>query len=364
MNTTNRKKIAVLFGGCSSEYSVSLQSAHAVMTHMDTEKYELIPVGVTQSGEWLWYRGELDLVPQDTWHIDRTCCTPVALSPDRAAHGLLCFEGGGQFELVPLDAVFPVLHGKNGEDGTVQGLIELAGIPLVGCDTMSSALCMDKYRAHNLAEHAGIEVPRAVVLEHEVRGAALHAAVAGLRLPLYVKPVRAGSSYGITKITAAEQLDEAAALAYAHDSRIIIEENVEGFEVGCAVMGDRELIVGRADEIELSGDFFDFDEKYTLKTSRIHMPARVDEATETRIRETAKVLYRTLGCRGFARVDMFLTPQGHIVFNEINTIPGFTSHSRYPNMMKGIGLSFEQVVNYLIALALDPAVEDAGIGIC
>lgn len=363
MENNNRKKVAVLFGGCSSEYGVSLQSAYSVMTNIDTELYELIPVGITQTGEWLLYRGVLENVPEDTWHCDRSVCVPVALSPDREAKGLLMFDGG-RFELLPVDVVFPVLHGKNGEDGTVQGLVELSGIPLVGCDTLSSALCMDKYRAHNLAEHAGVAVPRAVMLDRPVSGAALREAVAGLRLPLFVKPVRAGSSYGITKISSLDELDEAAALAFTYDSRMIIEENVEGFEVGCAVLGNHELIVGRADEIELAGGIFDFEEKYTLKTSRIHMPARVDHETEERIRETAKVLYRTLGCSGFARVDMFLTPAGKIVFNEINTIPGFTSHSRYPNMMKGIGLSFDVIVNRLIALALDPAVEEAGVGIC
>ena len=359
MENVNRKKVAVLFGGCSSEYSVSLQSAHAVMTHMDTEKYELIPVGITQSGEWLLYRGDLDRVPEDTWHSDRSLCTPVALSPDRAAKSLLCFGECGRVANLPLDVVFPVLHGKNGEDGTVQGLVELAGIPLVGCDTLSSALCMDKTRAHRLAEHGGILVPKAIELDVPMSEAELQAAVADLSYPLFVKPVRAGSSYGITKVNTPCELAPAVALAFEHDCRVIIEENVEGFEVGCAVLGNRELIVGRVDEIELSGGFFDFDEKYTLKTSRIHMPARVDAETEERIRETAKALYRILGCSGFARVDMFLTPDNRIVFNEINTIPGFTSHSRYPNMMKGIGWSFERIVNTLIELTLDPASEYA-----
>lgn len=357
MENRNRKKVAVLFGGCSSEYSVSLQSAHAVMTHMDTETYELIPVGITQSGEWLLYRGDLDRIPEDTWHTDRSLCTPVALSPDRGARGLWAFGECGKFALIPLDVVFPVLHGKNGEDGTVQGLCELSGIPLVGCDTLSSALCMDKTRAHRLAEHGGILVPKAIELDVPMGEAELRAAVAELTYPLFVKPVRAGSSYGITKVHDESELAPAVALAFEHDCRVIIEENVDGFEVGCAVMGNRELVVGRVDEIELSGGFFDFDEKYTLKTSRIHMPARVDAETEERIRETAKALYRILGCSGFARVDMFLTPEGKIVFNEINTIPGFTSHSRYPNMMKGIGLSFGVIVNHLIELALEPESE-------
>jgi D-alanine---D-serine ligase len=315
-------------------------------------------VGITKDGKWWIFGGSTDDLRNHVWQEKRALLTPAVISPCKAHHGLIKLDGAnGNFEILRVDVVFPVLHGKNGEDGTVQGLVELAGIPLVGCDTLSSALCMDKTRAHRLAEHGGILVPKAIELDEALDEAALHEAIASLRYPLFVKPVRAGSSYGITKVNAPSELAAAVALAFEHDSRVIIEENVEGFEVGCAVLGTRELIVGRADEIELSGGFFDFDEKYTLKTSRIHMPARVDAETETRIRETAKALYRILGCSGFARVDMFLTPEGEIVFNEINTIPGFTSHSRYPNMMKGIGWSFAEVVNRLIEITLDPACE-------
>lgn len=355
MENLTRKRIAVLFGGCSSEYGVSLQSAYAVMTHMDTEKYILLPVGITREGEWLLYRGALARIPEDRWHTDRSLCSPVVLSPDRITHGLWVSDGRGGYEMISLDAVFPMLHGKNGEDGTVQGLCELAGIPLVGCDTLSSALCMDKTRAHRLAAQGGVAVPRSVELDRLMSDAALVEAVSDLRYPLFVKPVRAGSSYGITRVTREEELPDAVALAFAHDSRVTVEESVDGFEVGCAVLGDRELTVGRVDEIELSGGFFDFDEKYTLKTSRIHMPARIDDATEARICETAKTLYRLLGCSGFARVDMFLTLQGEIVFNEINTIPGFTAHSRYPNMMRGIGLDFDEIVDRLISSVLESA---------
>ena len=171
-----------------------------------------------------------------------------------------------------------------------------------------------------------------------------------LSFPLFVKPLRAGSSFGITKVADESALDSAIALALSHDSKAIVEEAVEGFEVGCAVLGREELIVGRVDEIELSEGFFDFTEKYTLKSSRIHMPARIDADTEKRIQEAAKTIYRALGCEGFARVDMFLTPDKEIVFNEVNTIPGFTAHSRYPSMMKGIGLSFAEMLDKLAGL--------------
>ena len=179
-------------------------------------------------------------------------------------------------------------------------------------------------------------------------------AAATLGYPLFVKPVRAGSSYGITRVEAPEELGAAVALAFRYDSEIILEEAVSGFEVGCAVMGNDALTVGELDEIELSGGFFNFKEKYTLETSAIHVPARISPEKAAEMKETAKTIYRTLGCRGFARVDMFLEPNGQIVFNEVNTIPGFTAHSRYPSMMKAVGIDFEQVISRLVELAVGP----------
>ena len=245
-----------------------------------------------------------------------------------------------------MDLVFPVLHGKNGEDGTLQGIFELSGIPRIGCNTLSSALCMDKDRAHKLVSLAGIAVPKSVTFNRFSMDDTL--SKADLTYPLFVKPVRAGSSFGITKIFTQQELSTAIELAFEHDTEVIVEEAVDGFEVGCAVLGTDMLTVGRVDEIELSDGFFDYAEKYTLKTSKIHMPARISPETEKQIQKAAVTIYKALSCSGFARVDMFLTTSGEIVFNEVNTIPGFTSHSRYPNMMKGIGLSFADMLDRLI----------------
>lgn len=250
--------------------------------------------------------------------------------------------------------VFPVLHGKNGEDGTLQGLFELAGIPIVGCNTLSSALCMDKSRAHKLVSLEGISVPKSVTFNRFEQENAIKEIALNLTYPLFVKPVRAGSSFGITKVTEKEKLSAAIALAFEHDTEVIVEEAIDGFEVGCAILGNDVLTVGRVDEIELLSGFFDYTEKYTLKTSQIHMPARIDAATEKKIQDTALRIYKTLGCSGFARVDLFLSANGNIVFNEVNTIPGLTSHSRYPNMMKGIGLSFAKMLDRLIGLYIAP----------
>lgn len=192
-----------------------------------------------------------------------------------------------QCTLIGVDLVFPVLHGKNGEDGTLQGLFELAGIPIVGCNTLSSALCMDKSRAHKLVSLEGISVPKSVTFNRFEQENAIKEIALNLTYPLFVKPVRAGSSFGITKVTEKEKLSAAIALAFEHDTEVIVEEAIDGFEVGCAILGNDVLTVGRVDEIELLSGFFDYTEKYTLKTSQIHMPARIDAATEKKIQDTA-----------------------------------------------------------------------------
>ena len=348
----DKRTVLVVFGGCSSEYEVSLQSSSAVIRAINREAFDVITMGITREGEWYLYEGDIERIEENTWQQGRV--SRACLQPDRSVHGIAVWREKG-IELCYVDVVFPVLHGKNGEDGTLQGLCELAGIPCVGPDMMGSAVCMNKELAHQLVKAAGIRVPASVLLkkketEDEVAGKA-----AKLSYPVFVKPVRAGSSFGITKVNSPVYLKSAIELAFEHDREVIIEENIEGFEVGCAIMGNKELIVGRVDEIELADGFFDYTEKYTLKTSKIHMPARIPEETEERIKETGMKIYRALGLKDYSRVDMFLTPEGEIVFNEVNTIPGFTSHSRFPSMMKAAGYRFEQIVERLIKLALRSA---------
>lgn len=342
--------VAVFFGGCSPEYSVSLSSASGVILNLDRERYEPVLIGITQKGAWYHYTGSVEKLLNDSW-CNPEDCTPAALSPNRGEKQLLLLKEEG-IQRIPVDIAFPVLHGGNGEDGTIQGLLELAGIPIAGCGTLSSALGMDKDRAHKLVSLKGIRVPKHLVLEKGADPAPAEAFAEVLGYPLYVKPVKAGSSYGVTKVSHPEHLSAAIELAFRYDSQVLLEENIEGFEVGCAVLGNGEPITGEVDEIELSGGFFDFTEKYTLKTSAIHVPARIDAAKAAEIKETAKQIYLALGCRCFARVDMFLTPVGDIVFNEVNTIPGFTEHSRYPGMMKAAGYTFRQVLNRILELAL------------
>jgi D-alanine---D-serine ligase len=325
------KIILILYGGCSSEYGVSLQSAQAVLEHLNPRRWQALPVHITRTGQW-------------------TCeGLPCVLRLDRGHAALLLADG----RTLAFDGAFPVLHGKNGEDGTVQGLLEMAGVPVIGCGTLSSALCMDKDRAHKLAALTGVRVPRGKVFIGDGVPAKLESCARELGFPLFVKPVRAGSSFGISRVTRAEELAEAVSAAFDHDREVLLEEAVPGFEVGCAVLGDPPaLTVGAVDEIELSGGFFDFDEKYSLKTSAIHCPARIPPEKAREIQEAAKTVYTALDCRGFARADFFLTPAGEVVFNEVNTIPGFTAHSRYPSMMKAIGLDFTALLDRLIELGV------------
>lgn len=342
----NKKKIAIIFGGCSPEYEVSLQSAYAVISHMDTQKYTPVLIGITKQGDWYYFSGNPENIPTDTWHTPSDC-TPAVVSPNRSEHTILIYQNDS-FKKIQIDAAFPVLHGKNGEDGTVQGIFELAGIPVIGCGLLSSALCMDKDRAHKLTHTAGISVPQSFVLNKDTDLEAALSQAEKIGYPLFVKPIKAGSSFGVTKVSDRDDLPAAIKTAFQYDDMVIVEENITGFEVGCAVVGNDTLLVGEVDEIELADGFFDFTEKYTLKTSAIHVPARIDEATARRIKESAKIIYKALDCKGFARVDMFLSDSGEIIFNEVNTIPGFTTHSRFPNMLKAIGMSFEQIISVLI----------------
>lgn len=344
-----KKNVAVIFGGCSPEYGVSLESASAVIANIDREKYQPVLVGITREGSWYFYGGPVDAIRNDAWHQEKYCI-PAVISPSRKQGGLLICDGDGMMR-IPLDLAFPVLHGQNGEDGSVQGLCSMAGISLAGCGILASALCMDKDRAHRMVQTIGVRTPRSLVFaktEWEQMQEACGAFVRAVGFPIFVKPVKAGSSYGITKVNEADRLEQAVKEAFGYDDEVILEEYIDGFEVGCAVLGKEELRTGEVDEIELSQGFFDFTEKYTLKTSAIHVPARITQKKAEKIKETAKRIYRCLGCEGFARVDLFLTFNGELVFNEVNTIPGFTEHSRYPGMMRAAGMSFPQVIEEIL----------------
>lgn len=342
-----KKTIGIIFGGCSPEYDVSLESSYSVITNINKEKYDIVLIGITKSGDWFKYDGEVENIRDNTWE-QAGKCSKIVISTNMSDKGIIDLENNGK--MIKLDAIFPVLHGSNGEDGTVQGLIKLSGIPLIGCDVLSSSLCMDKYLSHRLVESYGINVAKSIVINSKTNKDEVMKKIQQLKYPLFVKPMRAGSSFGITKVENEKEIELAIKEALKYDTEVIIEENVEGIEIGCAVLGNDDLTVGEIDEIELSEGFFNYTEKYTLKTSKIHIPARIDQKISNEAKETAKKIYKILKCKDFARVDMFLTPEGKIYFNEINTIPGFTSHSRYPSMMKEVGISFTELLDKLISM--------------
>ena len=344
-----KKTVAILFGGCSSEYDVSLVSATSVIKNIKKDKYNLLMIGITRDGDFYLYNGDVNNIEKDEW-LNEKDAKRITISTNRSDHGIIVLETN---EIIQIDVAFPVLHGQNGEDGRLQGLLELAGIKYVGCDMTSSAICMDKYLAHEIVSSNGYLSPISYLFNEKDSYEMIENKIRNLHFPLFVKPLKAGSSFGITKIKTISELKEALKEAFKYDNKVIIEENVDGFEVGCAVLGTNKLIIGEVDEIELEDGFFDYFEKYNLKTSKIHLPARISKEERERIKDTALAIYKILGCSGFARVDMFYTKDKKIVFNEVNTIPGCTSHSRYPSMLKEIGIPFEEVIDRLIELGWD-----------
>jgi D-alanine--(R)-lactate ligase len=340
----NRLKIGVIFGGCSEEHPISVKSAQEVAKNLDTQKYEPFYIGITRSGAWKLCDG-----PAADW--EDGSCRPAVLSPDRSVHGLLVLDEG-KYETITLDIMLPVLHGKLGEDGAMQGLLELSGIPYVGCDIQSSALCMDKSLAYIVARSAGIATPNFwIVTANETIDPDQ------LNYPVFVKPARSGSSYGVSKVSRKEELPNAMEAARQYDSKVLIEEAVVGSEIGCAILGnDLDLIAGEVDQIALSHGFFRIHQESRPESgsenSTTIVPADISAESRSLVQETAKVIFRALGCRGLSRVDMFLKEDGTIVLNEVNTLPGMTSYSRYPRMMAAARLPLDEMIDRLVALAL------------
>ncbi|MDR2156477.1 MAG: D-alanine--D-alanine ligase [Clostridiales Family XIII bacterium] len=367
----NPLKIAVLFGGCSEEHAVSVKSAKQIAICMDRAKYVPYFIYINRSGAWRLCDQETELrLRGESPDADAGFTgVPVVISPDRNDCGILIpgEDGCGKLRI---DAVFPVIHGKMGEDGMLQGLLELSGIPYVGCDVASSVLCMDKSLTYSVVRNAGVSTPAfhvlhdgdAVQIEHDTDAAQTDCrADAAVRerfgYPVFVKPVRSGSSFGVGKVHAAAELEAAVETARRYDGKTLIEEAVAGCEIGCAVLGNgTDLTVGEPDMITLRNGFFKIHQEANpeagSENATVTVPADIPQATGERVRETAKKVYRALGCAGLARVDMFLRESGGIVLNEVNTMPGFTSYSRYPRMMAAAGIPLPELIDRLIALAL------------
>lgn len=347
--------VAILFGGTSTEHDISCTSAENVVACL-SGRFDLTLVGITRDGRWLRYSGDPTKLAGDAWAGHD--CEPVVLAP---GEGLVA-QGERGARPLGVDVALPVLHGQGGEDGTVQGALEVAGVPYVGCGVMASAVCMDKDAAHRLAAAAGVRSPRCAVL---YRGSSDQArqAVPGVcgGFPVFVKPARGGSSIGVSK--ASDEAEYAAALdaALALDEKACVEEAIEGMEVGCAVVGDavRGTRMGAVDQIVISGDgFFRIHlEDDPGANTELRCPAELPDAVLERVRTAATTVYEALGCEGFARVDLFVTPDGEVVFNEVNSTPGLTHYSRFPQMMRVAGHELGDVLAELVEERLARAAE-------
>lgn len=347
----DKLNVCVIFGGASTEHSVSEISASAVIDNIDKDRFSVFPVGITMQGKWLAYNGDAQKIRSHEWEDGDVC--PAIISPDSSEGALLVFEADG-VKKIKIDVVYPVLHGKNGEDGTVQGLCTLAGIPCVGSGVIGSAMCMDKCVAKILFEKAGI--PQAKWIEVKKSSVPDYEQIENqLGYPCFVKPSSAGSSFGVTKAHNLEELKEGIRIAFMHDYKALVEEAIDAREVECGVMGNFEPKVSHVlGEIKPAKDFYDFEAKYEDENSKLIIPARIDEETEKKIKEYALCAYKICECRGYSRVDFFIDKRnGRIILNEINTIPGFTPISMYPKVWEESGITMKELISKHIEFALE-----------
>lgn len=349
-------RVAVLFGGVSSEHEVSLMSATNVINSIPKEKYEIICVGITKKGRWLYFPGDVTEIADGTWERNPDC-TAAILSPDPIHKGIITIENGETF-VKKVDVVFPVLHGRNGEDGRLQGLLEMAKLPYVGCGTLSSAICMDKCLTHTVLDYNNIRTAKWAFVNHSDMNRLdekCQEIAEKLGFPLFVKPANAGSSVGVNKANDLEALKEAIQIAFSHDCKIVIEEFIDGKELEVAVFGYDNAFASYVGEIQPAAEFYDYEDKYITGTSQLYIPARITDEQSDRIRKTAVQAYKALCCKSLSRVDFFLAKDGSIILNEINTLPGFTNISMYPKLMEHLGMPQEYLVDKLIEQAMEHA---------
>lgn len=348
--------VCILFGGISPEHEVSLRSAESVLKNIDKEKYNLFPVGITKEGDWILYGGkDYSDLPSGKW-VDNPNNHRVAISPIRG-QGLLTFEGDCVVR-ERIDVVFPVLHGENGEDGSVQGLLQLAGIPYVGPHVAASAVAMDKTLTKLVADHAGVTQAAWHLVRGSDMGSRMEATLDSLekqfQYPMFVKPAGTGSSVGVSKAGSREDLEKGLLAAGKFDDKVLVEEFIRGREVEVAVMGNESPVASICGEIDSGAGFYDYDAKYITDTSVAYVPARIPEDVAESVRDTAVKVYKAIGCQGLSRVDFFVTWQeNRVVFNEINTLPGFTSISMYPKLFGASGIPYSQLIDQLLEFALE-----------
>ena len=352
----HKLNVCVLFGGISPEHAVSLRSAESVLMNMDAEKYNIFPVGITREGDWYLYGGkDYSLLPDDRW-LECPDNRKATISPIRG-QGLLIFEGDCVVREL-IDVVFPVLHGENGEDGAMQGLLQMAGIPYVGPHVSASAVAMDKTLTKLVADNAGVSQADWLLVRNTEAQNHMDNVIARLEAkftyPMFVKPAGTGSSVGVSKAADRSALQEALLVAAKYDTKILVEEFIHGREIEVAVMGNENPVASVCGEIDSGADFYDYDAKYVTDTSVAYIPARIPEDVAEKVRDAAVQVYSAIGCRGLSRVDFFVTfADNRLVFNEINTLPGFTSISMYPKLFGASGIPYGELIDRLLKLAME-----------
>jgi D-alanine-D-alanine ligase len=349
-----KTRVAVLFGGRSAEHEVSLQSARNVIEAIDKEKYEPVLIGIDRNGAWFLNDDSMSLLNSDNPRLIalNECQSPVSLIPGEQTGMLINPQSPAAMQAV--DVIFPVLHGPYGEDGSVQGLAKLANVPCVGSDILGSAICMDKDVSKRLLRDAGITVARHLCLRRNDLSSELSMQVEQtLGFPVYVKPSNMGSSVGVVKVLDADGLLPAIESALQYDTKLLIEEEIIGREIECSVLGNDDPVASTVGEIETSDGFYSYEKKYIDDSAAVlKIPAELDQATLAKVQAASVAAFKVLECRGMARVDMFLTADDEIFVNEINTIPGFTAISMYPKLWQASGVSYTQLIDRLIQLAL------------
>lgn len=346
----NKQNIVVIFGGQSSEHEVSCMSVQTIIRNINQEQYDIHLVGITKQGEWL-YVDSLEEIVSDTWRESKK---HTMLSPDATRQELL-IEEHGQYQAIHIDVAFPVLHGLHGEDGTIQGLFELANIPYVGCGVLASAVSMDKFHTKIIVDTLGIRqaawigVRKSEMKQVEV---VIQKIEAKLEYPVFVKPANAGSSQGVSKASNREELIKSIQHALEHDTKVLVEETIIGREIECAVLGGEELKASGVGEVLAAAEFYDYEAKYFNAESKTNTQPEFPEGKEEEVRQKAIKIFEAVDGYGLARVDFFLEEgTNEVVFNELNTLPGFTNISMYPMLWEVKGMELTQLVEKLIQLA-------------
>lgn len=347
-----KKNICVVFGGMSPEHEISLKSVTSVIRNLDKDKYDIHMLGITKSGNWLLYTGDYSKIEGGFWENEKDSLYKAIISPDTADGGLLVWKDG-KVELIKIDCIFPVLHGEYGEDGTIQGLFELSGIKYVGMGVAGSANSMDKTLSKIVFGDAGIpQADWVTVISGDDVEVKVKEIEEKIGYPCFVKPACTGSSVGVGKANNKEELKSAILYALEFGRKVLVEENIDGREVECAVLGNLDADASEVGEIVPMVEFYDFDAKYNDNTTELHIPAELAPEIREQIRTYAVKAFRAMDGMGLSRVDFFVrSSDNKVILNEINTLPGFTNISMYPKLWDAYGVGYSELLDRLIELA-------------